>query len=192
MMFRPKPRPVPNPGEIVEAERGFSRFHDRPAGQPVYPYLRKRDGIFDQTLSIPRPDEMGVLGQAVTTLYESDKWHQPGQTVKYYHDHGRGVKFWERLDARDNLIAEPFPYEFPEEVWVIGECIGLVVKPHWLKKKVEASMRGKNTLLVSPDGWADPKRPNRCFLAVLNRDRNCIDAMIAGGNLRVTAHGIEG
>jgi hypothetical protein len=192
MSWRPRSRPVPNPAELAEAEQAFSRFHSRPAGEPVYPYLRKRDGIWQQSMAVPRPDEMGILGTAVRTLYESDKWHEPGETIRYYHDHGRGVKFWERIDARDNLILQAFPYEFPDEMWVIGECIGLEVRPHWMRKKAPAQMKGRNTLLVSPDGWVDPKRPNRCFLAVLNRNRNAVEVMIAGGNLRVTAHGIEG
>jgi len=191
-MFKPRRRPVPNPSDLAEAEQGFSRFHSRPAGQSVYPYLRKKQGVWNQSITIPRPDEMGILGRAKTTLYESDKWHEPGDTIKYYHNHGRGVQFWERLGTRDELVQEPFPYEFPEDVWVIGECIGLDVIPHWSRKKVAAKMKGRNTLVASPDGWVDPRRPNRCFLAVLNRNRNIIEVMIAGGNLRITAHGIEG
>jgi hypothetical protein len=53
-------------------------------------------------------------------------------------------------------------------------------------------MKGKNILVASPDGWIDPKKPNRVFLAIINLDGGGVEGIIDGGNLRITAHGIEG
>jgi hypothetical protein len=183
-----------NPGSpgLEAAIRTFERFHDRPAGEGVYPFTGKREGIFKQQLQVPDANETGLVGAAVRTLYESDKWHPAGETVQYYHDHDKGVRFYAPLDAVPDADPDPFPYEFPGELMMIGECIGFRVTPTWLGKTVDSNMKGRNILVASPDGYVDPKWPERCFLAIVNLDKNVVEGLIDGPKLRITAHGIEG
>jgi hypothetical protein len=188
------PKPMSNPGTpgLEAAIRTFERFHDRPAGEGVYPFTGQADGIFKQTWKVPDADETGLVGVAVRTLYESDKWHPKGQTTQYYHDHDKGVRFYAPFEAVPDAEPEHFPYEFPGNMMLIGECIGFVVAPTWLGKPVDNHMKGRNILVSSPDGYVDPKWPERCFLAIVNLDKNVVEGLIDGPKLRITAHGIEG
>lgn len=189
---------VQNPGSpgLEAAERTFKRFHSRKADQPVYPFLRNSESI----ISLDRvewPDEVFLLGEAMRTLYESDKWHKPGQTTQYFHDHDAGrVRFLvPQAEARQHGSLDPadMPCEWPGEVTLIGECIGFVVRPLKTGKITEGVMQGKNILVCSPDGWLDPRNPQRVFLAIINLKGNGrIEAIIEGGSLRITSHGIEG
>lgn len=190
---------VSNPGsqELEAAERTFQRFHSRRAGEPVYPFHRNSDATICLD-SLDWPDEVFVLGEAMRTLYESDKWHKPGQTTQYFHDHDEGkVRFLvPGLEAKQYGGLEPaeMPCEWPSDVTLIGECIGFVVRPVDTGKITEGVMKGHDNILVcSPDGWLDPRYPNRVFLAIINlKGKGRVEAIIEGGNLRVTSHGIEG
>lgn len=178
---------------LAGAQDTFERFHSRKVGQGVYPFHRRKQGIFKLPLYVEFPDRLGLVGNAIQTLYESDKWHERGKTVQYYHDHDRGrVKFYEPWDEDEHLKGVQLPYEWPEEVSLIGECIGFIVRLASTGEQFESEMKGKNILVASPDGWVDPQRPNRIFLAIINLDGGGVESIIAGGKLRITSHGIEG
>ena len=81
------------------------------------------------------------------------------------------------------------PCDWPAEVTLIGECIGFVVKPESSGKITEGVMKGRNILVCSPDGWLDSRRPERVFLAILNLSgKGCVEAIIEGGDLRITGY----
>lgn len=187
-----------NPGQMVRndemsfnaAVQTFERFQDKEAGVGAYPFNKRKDGIFQLPKSVQWPHGVQVFGQGIRTLYESDKWHPKGKTTQYYHDHARGVTFYVPSGEGDGDDVE-FPHGWPEEVALLGKCIGFVVKGED-GELAEGIMKGNNILVSSPDGWVDPKRPNRIFLAIINLDGGGIEAIIDGANLRITSHGIEG
>jgi hypothetical protein len=194
-------RAVSNPGSPVspvskEALATFKRFHSRKADEPVYPFHRNDESVICLE-RLDWPEEAFLLGEAMRTLYESDKWHKPGETTQYFHDHDPGrVRFLvPGLEARQygGLESAEMPCGWPEEVTLIGECIGFVVRPVDTGKVTEGIMKGRNILVCSPDGWLDPRQPQRVFLAIINmQGKGRVEAVIEGGNLRITAHGIEG
>ena len=191
-----------NPGEapierndarsMVAAEKTFRRFHSRKGLEPVFPFHKQEHAIFELE-GVDWPEQVSLLGVAMRTLYESDKWHQRGETVEYYHDHDRNiVKFMVPSDEDSSLEPVQLPYGWPDEVMLIGECIGFVTRPLETGEITEGTMKGKNVLVASPDGWVDPRKPNRVFLAIINLDGGGVEAIIDGPKLRITAHGIEG
>lgn len=191
----------PNPGSPIErndarsaqaAAKTFKRFHSRKKLEPVFPFHGQEHSVFELE-GVDWPEQVSLLGVAMRTLYESDKWHQRGETVEYYHDHDRNVvKFMVPSDEGGALEPVQLPYGWPEEVMLIGECIGFVVRPLDTGEITEGTMKGKNVLVASPDGWVDPRRPNRVFLAIINLDGGGVESVIDGPNLRITSHGIEG
>ena len=187
---------IGNPGDAIDAaKKTFARFHSKKPDRGVYPFHKNIDGIFDLD-NVKWPESVCVLGEAMRTLYESDKWQGVGKTTQYYHDHDPGaVRFIvpsSHSRKHGGLDRIEMPYEWPSEVTLIGACIGFVVKPESTGKITEGVMKGKNILVCSPDGWVDQRRPNRVFLAIINLSGGGIEGIIDGGNLRITSHGIEG
>jgi len=169
----------------------FQRFHSRKPGEAVYPFDKSSQGVFELPEFVEWPEEIACVGSAARVMYESDKWHKRHDTTQYYHDHDKGVKFIVPEGAAEGEPIE-LPYGWPDEVMLIGQCIGFVVVPYATGEVTEGIMRGENVLVASPDGWVDAKRPNRIFLAIINLDGGGIEGIIDGPNLRITAHGIEG
>jgi hypothetical protein len=191
-------RVVSNPGSpgMGAARETFKRFHSRKADQPVYPFHKNSESIINLE-DLGWPEQTYLFGDAMRTLYESDKWKKPGETVQYFHDHDVGrVRFLvPALEAKQHGGLDPadMPCGWPEEVTLIGECIGFVVRPLKTNKITEGVMSGRNILVCSPDGWLDPRHPQRVFLAIINMKGNGrVEAVIEGGSLRITSHGIEG
>lgn len=176
---------------MADAMKTFSRFHSREPGRGVFPFHKKDHGIFQLPEYVQWPEDIVVAGDAARTLYESDKWHKRGDTVQYFHDHEKDVKF---MVPAGQLEGEPvtLPYSWPDEVMLIGQCIGFVMVPNGTDEITEGVMKGKNVLVSSPDGWVDKRKPNRIFLAIINLDGGGIEAIIDGPKLRITSHGIEG
>jgi hypothetical protein len=183
------PGMVPNDAASLEgAVKTFERFHDKGAGVGAFPFNGRSEGVFKMPAYVKWPKGVNEWGNAIRTLYESDKWHPEGETTQYYHDHDKGVTFYSPDNSAD---AEPFAYEWPDEVALLGKCIGFVVEePDGTL--AEGVMRGKNIVVASPDGWVDPKRPERVFLAIINLNGGGVEGIIVGPHLRITAHGIEG
>lgn len=174
---------------LAAAEKGFKRFHSKKELEPIYPFHKNNDAVFELG-NVDWPRKVGLVGAAMRTLYESDKWQKkPGKTVQYFHDHGKNVRF---LAPGENFGEVEFPYDWPEEVMLIGECIGFVVRPEGTGEITEGVMKGKNILVASPDGWVNPRKPDRVFLAIINLNGGGVEGIIDGPNLRMTPHGIEG
>ena len=177
---------------MTGAMETFKRFHSREPGGGVYPFHKNKHGVFELPEYVQWPDNVIEVGAAARTLYESDKWHKRGDTVQYFHDHDKGVRFVVSDNGETNGKPVRLPFEWPDEVMLVGECIGFVMVPNDTGEITEGVMKGKNVLVSSPDGWVDPRRKNRIFLAVLNLDGGGVEAIIHGPNLRITSHGIEG
>jgi hypothetical protein len=177
---------------MAGAMQSFSRFHSREPGKGVFPFHKQEQGIFTLPEYVAWPDEIVAAGNAARTLYESDKWHKRGKTVQYFHDHDKGVKFIVPDDGHVKGHSVRLSYEWPDEVVLIGECIGFVFVPFETGEITEGVMKGKNVLVSSPDGWVDSRKKNRIFLAIINLDGGGVEAIIDGPNLRITSHGIEG
>lgn len=175
-----------------DAMKTFSRFHSREPGRGVFPFHKQDQGIFQLPEYVTWPASVVHVGDTARTLYESDKWHKRGDTVQYFHDHEKDVKFMVPDDGKVQGEPVTLPYSWPDEVMLIGECIGFVIVPFETGKITEGVMRGKNVLVSSPDGWVDKSNPKRIFLAIINLDGGGIEAIIDGPTLRITSHGIEG
>jgi hypothetical protein len=173
----------------VGAEDTFRRFHARDV-QPVYPFHKRKEGTFELPSSVQWPERVTIAGEAVRTLYESDKWHNINDTTQYYHDHDKGCVLYVPVES-DEQIETEFPFEYPDEIMLVGECIGFTFR-NLEGDTVDGVMRGKNILVSSPDSWVNSKRPNRIFLAIINLDGGGVEGLITGPRLRITSHGIEG
>lgn len=188
--------------QIDAAREAFERFHSREAGEPVYPFDGEDAGEFEHGVKIA--PAWCIVGRALRVLYRSDKWHRPGKTTDYYHDHGQGpttrelvseVRFW--LPAGDKLAKgfeeAELPYEWPEAVTILGQCIGWVFREHDAEgDEVVEGEPDRSLLVASPDGYVSEKDPERCFLAVVGARSGKLEAFIEGPELRNTAEGIDG
>jgi hypothetical protein len=187
---------IGNPGDATEAARKtFSRFHSKKPDRGIYPFHKNENSVIDLD-DVKWPESLCLLGDAMRTLYESDKWQKPGKTTQYYHDHDPNiVKFIvpsSHSKKHGGLDHVELSYEWPREVILIGTCIGFVTKLESTGLITEGVMKGKNLLVCSPDGWVDPSRPSRVFLAIINLSGGGVEGIIDGGNLRITSHGVEG
>ena len=78
---------------LAAAEKGFKRFHSKKELEPIYPFHKNNDAVFELG-NVDWPKKVGLVGTAMRTLYKSDKWQKaPGKTVEYFHDHGKNVRF---------------------------------------------------------------------------------------------------
>jgi len=191
---------VANPGAMhrndaaseAAAKKTFNRFHSRKPSTGVFPFHRNKEPNIHLE-DIDWPTDIVAVGPAMRTLYRSDKWHKVGKTTDYFHDHDkRGVTFYAPADHYPECELAALPFDWPEDVMLIGECIGFVIRPDDTGEITEGITKGKNILVASPDGWVDPRRPNRVFLAIINLDGGGVEGIIDGKNLRITSHGIEG
>jgi len=172
---------------LSAAEKTFKRFHHKEPTTGAFPFHLSSNASFLLPASVKWPRYVKPVGPALRVLYESDKWNPAGKTVEYYHDHGKGVIFYEPSKAP----AQEFPHRFPKEVSLIGKHIGHVAESE-VGDILEGIVTGNNILVSSPDGWVSDTRPNKVFLAIINLDGGGVEGLIAGGNLRITSHGIEG
>lgn len=165
------------------ARKAFETFHDKPAGEPVHPLENAEDGEWAMDVVLP---SMKPAGRATRVMYRSDKWHTPGSTVDYYHDHpAHGVRLW--LPAPR---GQRFPYKWPDAVAVLGVCTAWYHDPG--NGAVQETKPKGCILVASPYGHVDATAPQRIFLAAVERRTGRVLALIDGPSLRLTAHGIEG
>jgi hypothetical protein len=173
--------------QIDRAREVFETFHDKPSGERVYPFVRKNSGEWTQDVLIA---PMRPVGEAVRVMYRSDKWHRPGKTTDYYHDHAQGhVRLW--LPCEEGERARRFPHSWPDAVAVLGQCTAWYFTADGQDDVTEHKPRGA-LLAASPYGHVDATAPQRVFLAVVHSKTGDVLALIEGQGLRLTSHGIEG
>jgi len=135
--------------------------------------IRKIEGL---------PDNFRQLGQCISVMYETDKWNDDGDDVRYKHLHGKGVQAFEVVPHEgDDTTDLPVTPPSPEEGFArLGKCLGFFVKPE------KGSIREYNP--TGTDLFASPKGD---LLGVYSPSRGWV-AFISGGRLRVEAAGIDG
>jgi hypothetical protein len=162
----------PSSAAIAKATAVWKLFHKKPEPHE----------LIEMTVTWPTAWE--YAGEAVTTYYNSDKWEQDGNYIKYYHDHEGRISIWHPAGMFDWTAKAPRPPRFkqPKAVAVLGYSLGVDVKRHDTDKVRKAiAVRGAR-LVASPD---------RKRLWIVEEGVGLV-AMIAGPGLAVEAQGIVG
>lgn len=159
------------------------------------------------------PKKVVPVGQAISTMYRTDKWHDDGDDEDYKHVHdpedgrkskeytfGEGVVVYEPASQvkkskveRDSDVeaevaaAEDLPVRAPKAITLLGYCLGFFVRRFDDGQVYEVNPRGCY-LFCSPDGD---------MLAVYSPDEQPDGsrgflAVMAGGKLDVIKDGIVG
>lgn len=156
------------------------------------------------------PSKLVPVGEAVSTMYRTDKWHDDGNDEDYKHVHdkgedkrydfGDGVVVYEpateiaksrvngrRVSANRHEKAVTLPVGKPKALPLLGYCLGFFVRRYDDGKIYEVNPRG-SYLFCSPTGN---------MLAVYSPEKQSDGsrgflALMAGGKLRVLKDGIDG
>lgn len=128
------------------------------------------------------PDNFRDLGRCISVMYETDKWNDDGDDIRYKHLHAKGVKAYEVVPREDDDTVDlPVTPPRPEEGFArLGKCLGFFVQPS--KGKVREYNPHGTDLFSSPRGD---------LLGVYHSKYGWV-AFIAGGRLRVESEGIDG
>ena len=126
------------------------------------------------------PTGFREIGDAVSVMYETDKWNDDGDDVRYKHLHGSGVRAFEVAGSDAGGVALPVTPPTSEEGFArLGRCLGFFVKS-------DGDVREYN--IPGTDLFASPSGN---LLGVYSPSRGWV-AFMAGGSLRVEAEGIDG
>lgn len=128
------------------------------------------------------PEYWALVGPCKRVYYESDKWHEDGDTDRYYHDHGSGIRFW--LAADGIAEGECSPVELPSALTCLGLFLGadVVCSDGKRDRKQFAEPSSRDVLCCDP---------NREFLVALDQ-RTGPYAIIEGPGLTILSEGIDG
>lgn len=124
------------------------------------------------------PRRFAEIGDAVAVMYETDKWNDDGDDVRYKHLHGPGVRVFEVAEGK----GVPLPVTPPtsdEGFARLGRCLGFFVKSRGGVREYNPS---GTDLFASPSGN---------LLGVYSPSHGWV-AFMAGGDLRVESEGIDG
>jgi hypothetical protein len=222
-----------NPGKRASALNGRPSMDTRHVGRDVDPerYSGKRGKDLDSAmgryetfhakkpmrvaeLSHELPSRVVPVGQVISTMYRTDKWHKDGDDEDYKHVHdnssggtdkeyefGKGVIAYEpaeevsksvvesagKREKRKAEKAKPFPVRKPEALTLLGYCLGVFVQRFDDEEVYELNPRGCY-LFCSPSGD---------MLALYSPDAQPDGSrgflmIMAGGGLRVLKDGIDG
>lgn len=159
------------------------------------------------------PSSWVCVGQAVSTMYRTDKWHDDGDDEDYKHVHdlsdgkeyefGRGVFMYEpssqaskskveddrgrHVRANADVKPEKLPVPKPDALTLLGYCLGMFVRRFDDGEIYELNPRGCY-LFCSPSGdmlalYSPKKQPD---------GSSGFLCVLAGGKLRVIEDGIDG
>jgi len=169
-----------------------------------------------RTVELPHdlPTSVVPVGQVISTMYRTDKWHEDGddEDYKHVHDNSRGGKDKEYEFGKGVIAYEPareasksrvegggkrgkaqvekavrLPVHAPGALSLLGYCLGVFVQRFDDNEVYEISPRGCY-LFSSPKGD---------MLAVYSPDKQPDGSIgflmiMAGGGLRVLKDGIDG
>ena len=168
-----------------------------------------------RTVMLPDlPKSVVPIGQVLSTMYRTDKWHEDGddEDYKHVHDNSRGGKDREYEFGKGVIAYEPagqakrsrvegrsaknfagatpavrMPVHVPKATTLLGYCLGLFVQRFDDNEVYELNPRGCY-LFCSPKGD---------MLAVYSPDEQPDGSrgwllVMAGGGLRVLKDGIDG
>lgn len=159
------------------------------------------------------PSSVVPVGQVVSTMYRTDKWHEDGddEDYKHVHDNSRGGKDREYEFGKGVIAYEPagqvsksvvdkrakkigpaekpvrLPVRKPEALTLLGYCLGIFVQRFDDEEVYEINPRGCY-LFCSPAGdmlalYSPDKQPDGSSGFLM---------IMAGGGLRVLKDGIDG
>lgn len=126
------------------------------------------------------PTRFREIGDALSVMYETDKWNEDGDDIRYKHLHGPGVRTFEVASRDEDAVELPVdPPSASEGFARLGRCLGFFVKSDDGVR--EYNVTGSD-LFASPSGN---------LLGVYSPARGWV-AFMAGGDLRVESEGIDG
>jgi len=159
------------------------------------------------------PTQLVPIGQCISTMYRTDKWHKDGVDEDYKHVHddssggrdkeydfGKGVTLYEpareasrsKVEGRRSSRGRPgktvkLPVPRPEALTMLGYCLGVFVQRFDDQEFYEVNPRGCY-LMCSPSGdmlavYSPEKQPDGSSGFLM---------IMAGGGLRVLKDGIDG
>lgn len=131
----------------------------------------------------PFPSHVVDVGEALSVMYETDKWYEDGEDVRYKHNHGKGVRLYEVVDP-DTPGAQKMPFRQPGRdsgVVRLGKCLGFFVKKKDDGKVYEANPPGTDLFCSASGNFLGVYCPRSGWLAFFH-----------GGSLRVEKEGIDG
>jgi hypothetical protein len=136
-------------------------------------------GTFAPRFKIPA--RAYLIGRAKTTDYSSKKW---ARKANYTHDHESSVGVYTVAKPKvpHEVVSTPDQVRRVGTLWRLGWCIGLA----YLALDGEAAEAVVRQ--PYPELYSTPS--GHCLLVVENKAR--LIALIWGGKLRITEHGIEG
>lgn len=190
-----------------------ARGRDFDAAMDRYEVFHAKRPLRSVELKHDLPTSWVCVGQAISTMYRTDKWHDDGddEDYKHVHDHsdgkeytfGKGVLVYEPArEARRSVVddgrgrkvrsnpdaePEPLPVPEPKALTLLGYCLGIFVRRFDDEEVYELNPRGCY-LFCSPTGdllalYSPMKQPD---------GSSGFLAVLAGGKLRVVEDGIDG
>jgi len=224
----------PNPRRRASSLHGRSSMDTRHMGRDIDPdrHVGKRGSDLDaamdryetfhakrplRTVELPHdlPTSVVPVGQVISTMYRTDKWHEDGDDEDYKHVHdnsrggsdkeyefGKGVIAYEPAQQASKSVvatdgkrrkAKPtekpmrLPVHAPGALSLLGYCLGVFVQRFDDEEIYEINPRGCY-LFCSPKGD---------MLALYSPDKQPDGSVgflmiMAGGGLRVLKDGIDG
>lgn len=163
--------------DLKRSEEGWKTFHQKANPRELL------------DVSVEWPQVWECAGYCVTMYYDSDKWYPDGEFVKYYHDHGKGIRIYHPIgivrggDARDFDTQQPPVKRWPESGFVLGECLGWDMKREQSKRQIYRAIPAKGSILCA--------FPDRRTLFVFD-EREGVVALMAGPGMVVRDVGIVG
>lgn len=199
-------------GRDVDPDR-VKRSRDLDSAMDKYETFHAKRPLRAVELKHDLPTSWICVGQAVSTMYRTDKWHEDGDDEDYKHVHdfgdgkeysfGKGVKVYEPArEARRSLVEskdgkkvranvagkpEKLPTTEPGALTLLGYCLGIFVRRFDDEEVYELNPRGCY-LFCSPSGdmlalYSPKKQPD---------GSSGFLAVLIGGKLRVLEDGIDG
>lgn len=195
-------------GREVDPDRyGGARGRDLDGAMDRYKTFHAKEPLDVRDLPHVLPARVVCVGDALSVMYRTDKWHEDGDDEDYKHLHdkgekpyeiGEGVRLYEPAKeyrkstvggarVSTTLKAEKPPVKYPEALARLGYCLGFFVRRDDDGEIYELNPRGCD-LYSSPSGDMlavySPTPQSDGSVGFL--------AIMSGGGLRVLKDGIDG
>jgi len=129
------------------------------------------------------PAEVGLVGDALSVLYRTDKWHEDGKDTDYKHNFETAVKVYEPVGEQPWLGPTERPEYDADPIVLLGQCLGFFLRRHDDEEIYETRLPTARPtwLFCSANGHQ---------LYVYDPDRG-FRAVFYGGKLSVKSDGID-
>jgi hypothetical protein len=179
------------------------------AAMKRYETFHKKDPIDVRELSHDPPARVVCVGDALAVAYRTDKWKKDGDDIDYKHVHEgksgglypmfKGVKLYEpaseyrksllgKNPVESRLKEQGPPVRYPKAFTRLGYCLGVWCRRYDVDEGYFSAHPRGCDLYCSPSGnllgvYSPEEQPDGSIGWL---------AIMAGGNLRVIADGIDG